>query len=104
MKIKNLVAMAVGALLAASFSYAMPSTQLVDDMNGSQQSVADNGANVGSLTNSPVGATNDGSGLSPDQMSADNSSTNSNNLAANGMSPNANDDISADTATGDDDY
>jgi hypothetical protein len=93
MKLKTLAAIAVSSMLAASFAYAAPATSLAD--NGAPQAAAMPAENVGAVPsangNTPaVAAGTDLSANTIEQMPM--------------MDGNSNDDISADTATGDDDY
>lgn len=93
MKLNLLAVMAISTLFAASIACAAPATtQLADD------------------TNSMSGTSNIG-GNNTDQSTADNANSTStttttdNNTDNNADSTsNSNDDMSADTATGDDDY
>lgn len=96
MKLKTLVAVAVSSMLAASFAYAVPSSNPMDDTSTMQSAPAQE--NIGSMqsANSPVNSADMGvpgpaSSTTPDaQMPMD--------------TANNSDDMSADTATGDDDY
>jgi hypothetical protein len=87
MKAKMLVAMALSSLFAVSIGYAEPNMQMADDSSAtdsSQSPSMDNNAN-GTQSQGNVGAADGTSSPSSD-------------------SSNSNDDMSADTATGDDDY
>jgi len=91
MKFRTLAVMAISALLVTSFAYAAPAALVADDMNGPGMTSAPSGTGGGNIG------------------SSDNSnSSNSNDMSAGNTPPDAaaneNDDMSADTATGDDDY
>jgi hypothetical protein len=92
MKLKTWVAIAVTSMLATSLGYAANSTVKLIDDNGS--------AMQGSGTSENIGAVPSGNG-----SSMNSNSNNDNSMPSdNSSSSNSNDDMSADTATGDDDY
>lgn len=97
MKLKTLVAVAISSMLAASFAHAAPSTDLGDDASGLQAS-ASSSASASSMDNTNIGAIPNSNAVPGDLAS--NSSAND----AMSMNPGGSDDMSADTATGDDDY
>lgn len=85
MKVSRLLGIAASCLLAASFAYA-------DDMSSPMGAGTDN-SNIG--VTPPNNSDNMG-------MPSDNSSSNNSSSSMSNGSPS--DDMSADTATGDDDY
>lgn len=91
MKFKMLVAMALCSFLAATFCYAESDMQIADDTNVSNSMAPQSSAADNQLGNPPT-QNNDSS--NPGAMSEN----------TPGTSSNSNDDMSADTATGDDDY
>lgn len=98
MKVKHLVAMAATTMLTASFAFAAPAAQPSDETTGGFMQPPTPTENVG-VTPGPNGnpmtqAANDSSDMGPLAL-------NTNNPMENGSSS---DEISADTATGDDDY
>lgn len=98
MKFKTLAVMAISGMFAASFAYAATSAILTADdgagMNPGTMSGSMSG-NAGMQNNDMSNAQN------PNAAPNIGASTPDNNGNAN---PNGSDDISADTATGDDDY
>jgi hypothetical protein len=101
MKFKTLAIMAAAAMFSAPFAYAAPLTLAADDMGGT--SMPSDGSNVGN----PDMSGNAGSGpqASNDMMPGSPSTMGSNPASQTPTdSSNSNDDMSADTATGDDDY
>lgn len=96
MKVKMLVAIAASSLFAASLAYAAPASQLVDDYNSvaSMDSSAGQSSVSGMPSDSSMPGTTSGSAANP--MNPGQSDT-----TGTGSSS---DDMSADTATGDDDY
>jgi hypothetical protein len=101
MKFKTLAIMAAAALLSAPLAYAAPTTLAADDMGGT--SMPSDGSNVGN----PDMSTSAGPGpqASNDMMPGSPASMGSNPASQTPTdSSNSNDDMSADTATGDDDY
>lgn len=104
MKVKQLAALAISSLFAASI-YAAPALDLAEDAAGStdsmQSSPMENNGNNSMQNNDMSGQTNsDMSGQSNNVGSMNNNS----NPSDMNSSSNSNDDMSADTATGDDDY
>ena len=98
MKLKNLIIVAATGMLAASFAYAAPASDgMTDDTSTMQSTPSAQEPNIGSLgANSPASADMGvpgpaSSNSMPDTQMPMESSANS-------------DDMSADTATGDDDY
>jgi hypothetical protein len=92
MKVRTLIAIAASSLLATSLVYAAPSVQLMADDNSTMDS---NGASAGTAP---------GPG-STDNLGNDQSNSVDQTPADTGAGTgNSNDDSSADTATGDDDY
>lgn len=89
MKLRVLVAIALSGLLATSIGFAAPETEMSDDMNASTMQ------NPSSPTdNNAMGA----------MQNTDMSQGTTNPMGATTADSNMNDDMSADTATGDDDY
>jgi len=87
MKLNMLVVMAISTLFAAAFACAAPATtQLADD------TASMSGSNIGGSADQSTTTDNTNTSASIDSTSTDNSTSNNN------------DDMSADTATGDDDY
>jgi hypothetical protein len=101
MKLKSLAIMAVAVMFATPFAYAAPTTLAVDDMS-STNTPSSSDSNIGNIGNPNTGdnmPSTSGAQASNDQgpmpgAGAPNTSDTSN----------SNDDMSADTATGDDDY
>ncbi len=99
MKYKTMIAMAVSSLVAASIAQAAPAISLADDYGNTTQTPAatDNsqGSDIVSTPNGNMGSSN-----------PTNNNTQNNNTQT--LSPtdtnNSNDEMNADTATGDDDY
>jgi hypothetical protein len=102
MKFKTLAIMAAAALLSAPLAFAAPTTLAADDMNGSSMPT-DNG-NVGN-PNNDMSSNANGTQANNDMMPGAPATmgTNPGNQTPTDSS-NSNDDMSADTATGDDDY
>ena len=103
MKFKSMIAVAISSMLAASFVYAAPSVKLVDDTTGdSMQQTTSGMDNIGAVPNGNASAANDmgaGTGMSAGSTTGiDNSQMSADNSSLQG------DDMSVDTATGDDDY
>lgn len=87
MKLKALAILAVSSLFAASFAFA--NTMLVDDASAMSGTNGSMSGNIGAPGNNDMQATNPNGPTSP---------------MTPGDTSNSNDDMSADTATGDDDY
>jgi hypothetical protein len=110
MKMKSLIAATAASLLLTSVIHAAPATGMEDDdgsgLTQQNLAVADNGnnTNIGAVPgpNGAPSSDDNATGTTPDnmQMSDNNSNSNTNSNA----NSNSNDDMSADTATGDDDY
>lgn len=99
MKLKTLVAVAASSMLAASFAYAAaPSTA---DMGGDDASSMQPSAASASMDNSNIGAIPDANNQATPGDMASNTSSSAEGIK---MNPGSSDDMSADTATGDDDY
>jgi hypothetical protein len=104
MKFKTLAIMAAAALFSAPLAYAAPTTLAADDMGGTNMSSGNGGDSMGNVANP-----NDMSATGP-QANNDMMPGTSGGLGSSpaGQTPtdssNSNDDMSADTATGDDDY
>lgn len=95
MKVKMLVAAAITSVCAASFAFAAPIYQHADDMGDSttMQSPSNDNNSNGSMQNQSTDMSNPGATpAGPSTPSTDSNTSNTN------------DDMSADTATGDDDY
>ncbi|MES2218506.1 MAG: hypothetical protein V4501_08835 [Pseudomonadota bacterium] len=103
MKFKTLAIMAAAALLTAPLAYAAPTTLAADDMGATSPS-ADMG-NVGAPNSSEMSTTTGGPQASNDMMPGSPTVMGANQGSQTPTdSSNSNDDMSADTATGDDDY
>lgn len=98
MKLKSLVAATIAGMLATSLSYAAaPTDGLNDDTGSAMPSSTQQGAAPAENIGATPGANN---------LAMNNSNPMGDNSLApsDGFSSNSNDDMSADTATGDDDY
>jgi hypothetical protein len=93
MKLKTLVAVAIAGMLATSLGYAADPMTLADDSSSSA-------LQPGSPSPDNVGATPNSNGSSMNS----NSNTDNTTMPSDSNSTNNNDDMNADTATGDDDY
>lgn len=101
MKVKMLAGLALSTLLAASLSFAGPETMPIDDMNATtdgMQSPADG------LQNPDTQSQNQNNLMTSPGTAAPDTTVPSSDSNNNANSSNMNDDMSADTATGDDDY
>jgi hypothetical protein len=94
MKVKMLAVMVFSGFLGLSLAHALPSYQLVDDSMSNSQNMP---SNIGSATDNDNGNANSNS-----NSNANSNGNNTDNSSSD--SSNANDDMSVDTATGDDDY
>jgi len=91
MKLRVLVAVALSGMIASSIGFAAPEAEMSDDMNAATTQSApatDNNTGMGSMQNNDMNQ-------SPAPMGSSPTTTDGSNM---------NDDMSADTATGDDDY
>jgi hypothetical protein len=99
MKLKNLAIAAIsGLFFAASFAYAAPVKLVADDAGASSGSAMS--GNVGSMS----GSSNSANSNSNSMSGTGNTAASGEGSSSDSSSSNSNDDMSADTATGDDDY
>lgn len=113
MKVRTLAIMAATGLFAASMAYAGP-MDITSDQSDDMMPIATSGTSGSSMNNDmsnpggDMGAGNNGApgASSSGNMgaSSDNNTSSTPNLPSDSSTSNSNDDMSADTATGDDDY
>jgi hypothetical protein len=105
MKLKTLGLTAIAGLFTASFAYAAPA-QLADDMNTMGTDTGNTTMNAPNGTDNIANPNGDTTGMGGTEASNDAVPSTSNipSSTPNQSSTNTNDDMSADTATGDDDY
>src|SRR4051812_6433451 len=100
MRVKMLIAMALSSLFAVSLAYAAPVVQKADDTsadssNNAMQTPTDNSMSGSPSQNNNMTAPGDANVGQTPPLDPNSAATNNGN---------SNDDMSADTATGDDDY
>jgi hypothetical protein len=106
MKVKLLIGIALSSLFATSISVAASTMDGMDDTSDLQTLAMDTTQSNDGMQSPGTTPTNVGSGVESSMPgnSGSTSTTSGDTTTSPSTSPNTNDDMSADTATGDDDY